>query len=315
MSATFPLSPLSLADARRPFSQRQPAALPATVNMVLRIWDVEHGACAMLHPTFNGVAGRLAMIDSGCTKHWHPSRYIRNELNRQVLDYLFITNADQDHLSDLNGLWDYGINVPTLYRNRRVSPADLRLIKLLQCGTLTNDIERFLSIHETYTGAVTYPFDTSMGGITVRTFQNSYPAFTDTNNLSLVVFFKFAGFKILFPGDMEKDGWEALIERQDFRDELAGTTVLCASHHGRDNGFCDDIFNYCTPQAVVISDKPIMYETQRTVPDYRAVTPDDGVVVRTTGKRRHVLTTRRDGHITFIVRPNGNYFIDTEYQA
>lgn len=39
--------------------------------MVLRIWDVEHGACAMLHHTLNGVAGRLAMIDSGDTDDWN----------------------------------------------------------------------------------------------------------------------------------------------------------------------------------------------------------------------------------------------------
>lgn len=293
------------------FAARQPAP---TVNMVLRIWDVEHGACAMLHPTFNGVAGRLAMVDSGCTEYWRPSRYVCNDLRRMVLDYLFVTNADQDHLSDLNGFWDHRVSVSTLYRNRTVPPSDLRNIKLMQ-GELTDDIERFLSICETYTGPVLEPFDASMGGITVRTFQNTYPTFTDTNNLSLVVFFKFRGFKILFPGDIEKDGWESLLQQQAFRDELVGTTILCASHHGRDNGFCDDVFNYCTPQAVVISDKPIMYETQRTVPDYRAVTPENGVTVRTTGKRRHVLTTRRDGHITFIVQPNGDYFIDTEYQG
>jgi|GEM_PF-6052694 hypothetical protein len=29
------------------------------------LWNVEHGACAMLHHTINGIAGRLAMIDSG----------------------------------------------------------------------------------------------------------------------------------------------------------------------------------------------------------------------------------------------------------
>lgn len=76
-------------------------------EMVLRIWDVEHGACAMLHHTLNGTAGRLAMIDSGHTDDWRPSTYIRG-LNRTRLDYLFITNADQDHMSDLQGLWDAG---------------------------------------------------------------------------------------------------------------------------------------------------------------------------------------------------------------
>lgn len=57
-----------------------------------------------------------------------------------------------------------------------------------------------------------------------------------------------------------------------------------------------------------------MHSTQETVPDYRAVVRDQGVRVRTTMKDRHVLTTRRDGWIQFIVDDN-NYIIDTEYNG
>ena len=48
------------------------------------------------------------MIDSGhnTTTGWRPSTYIRRILNRRRLEYLFITNADQDHMSDLDGLWE-----------------------------------------------------------------------------------------------------------------------------------------------------------------------------------------------------------------
>ena len=61
-------------------------------KMILRIWDVEHGGCTMLHHTSaEGVHGRLAMIDSGDTPDWTPSGYIRRDLSRPVLDYLFIT--------------------------------------------------------------------------------------------------------------------------------------------------------------------------------------------------------------------------------
>jgi hypothetical protein len=56
--------------------------------MALRIWDVEHGACAMLHHLENGIAGRLAMIDSGDTADWSPSAYIRHGLNRTTLEAL-----------------------------------------------------------------------------------------------------------------------------------------------------------------------------------------------------------------------------------
>jgi len=86
-------------------------------EMLLCIWNVEHGACAMLHHHLNGYAGRLAMIDSGSSHPWWPSTHITRAFGRNRLDYLFITNADQDHMSDLQGLWDAGIEIPVLFRS------------------------------------------------------------------------------------------------------------------------------------------------------------------------------------------------------
>lgn len=280
-------------------------------EMVLRVWDVEHGACAMLTHMFNGRDGRLAMIDSGCTGDWRPSTYVRHQLNRATLDYLFITNADQDHMSDLKGLDEAGVTVPVLIRNPTYTGQQMAGIKALG-GPLTRDATWYVNACGSYNQPVTEPFDTHMGGITATWFFNPYPQFVKTNDLSLVVFIQYAGFKILFPGDLEVAGWRALLANPAFRGELATTNILVASHHGRQNGYCEDVFDYFTPDAVVISDKPIVHDTQRTVPDYRRVVRDGGVKVRTTGKRRHVLTTRRDGSITFTVDGNGSYFIDTE---
>ena len=282
--------------------------------MALRIWDVEHGACAMLAPVSNSVLGRLAMIDSGHTEDWRPSEHIR-ELGRNRLDYLFVTNADQDHLSDLEGLWEQDIHVATLTRNPYPNPEELRKIKL-QGGSLTNDIERFLNMHGKYNQPATEPFNSHMGGIRKRTFFNKYPDFTDTNNLSLVVFIEYNGFKILFPGDLEVDGWLALLSREDFRAELVGIDILVASHHGRQNGYCQEVFDYCSPRAVIMSDKSIQHDTQLMAQTYRnqiVKYHPDGVIVATTMKRRHVLTTRRDGYINFSVGTDGSFIIDTEY--
>lgn len=281
-------------------------------EMILRIWDVEHGACAMLHHIVGHHSGRLAMIDSGSCGSWWPSSYIRDELGRATLDYLFITNADQDHMSDLQGLWDAGITVPVMFRNPSYTGEEMWRIKR-QSGPLSADAKRYVAACSAFSGPVEEPFNLHMGGITATTFWNPYPTFLDTNNLSLVVFISFGGFKILFPGDLEKAGWRALLQRQDFLAELRGTTVLVASHHGRESGFCPDVFDHFTPRAVVISDKPIQHETQHTGHDYRRVVWDQGVLVRTTMKNRRVLTTRRDGWIQFRVSANGDYFIDTEY--
>lgn len=279
-------------------------------EMILRVWDVEHGACAMVQHAMGQQGGKLAMIDSGSTDDWWPSKYIRGDMGRTNLDYLFITNADQDHMSDLHGLWDAGITVPVLYRNPSYTGEQMRQIKRIS-GPLTADAERYVDACSSFNMPVAEPFDQHMGGITASMFWNPYPSFQDTNNLSLVVFIKYSNFKILFPGDLEKAGWRALLQRPDFCAELRGTDVLVASHHGRESGFFQDIFDYFTPSAIVISDKPIQHETQKTVPDYRRVVRNQGVNVSTTMKARHVLTTRRDGWIQFNV-DNDSYRITTE---
>jgi len=280
-------------------------------EMRLRIWDVQHGACAMMQHVLNGYGGRLAMIDSGSGEDFQPSAFIKNGLGRSVLDYLFITNADQDHMSDLRQLSEAGIYVDTLYRNPSYSGQEMKAIKA-EGGPLTRDAQWYVSACDTYSSPTDTPFNLHMGGIQMSVFWNPYPWFTKTNDLSLVVFIKYAGFKIIFPGDLEKAGWKALLARPDFCWELRDTNILVASHHGRFNGYCEDVFNHFTPDAVVISDKPIVHDTQLTVPDYRRVVREGGVKVRTTGKNRHVLTTRRDGTIQFTVE-NDQYFIDTEY--
>jgi len=286
--------------------------------MRLRIWDVEHGACAMLHhvvPLPSGDrAGKLAMIDSGCTSDWRPSTFIKHRLGRTMVDYLFITNADQDHMSDLQGLWDEGIDVDTLIRNTSYTGAQLGAIKE-QSGPLTSDAQRYVALCNEFRAPTTLPFDENMGGITASIFFNRFPTFTDTNNLSLVIFIKYVNFKILFPGDLEKPGWLALLQQPTFCAELQGTDVLVASHHGRENGFCPEIFDYFTPSCVVISDKAKVHSTQEMVPDYRRFVRPQGVRVRSTMKNRHVLTTRRDGYIQFDVQDDGIYYVDTEYNG
>lgn len=263
-------------------------------------------------PTLSGdVGGRLAMIDSGDTETWSPSAYIRHVLGRTTLDYLFITNADQDHMSDLRGLGRLGITVDTLVRNASYTGAAMRAIKL-GSGPLTGDAEWYVGACDSFSFPTSLPFNEHMNGIICETFCNAFPRFVDTNNLSLVVFIRYCGVTFLFPGDLEREGWLALLDRPAFRAWLVSVDVLMASHHGRENGYCAEVFEICRPQVVVISDKPIVHDTQRTVPDYRVVVKRDGVIVRTTMKRRHVLTTRRDGWIQFEVDDCGRFYIDTE---
>jgi beta-lactamase superfamily II metal-dependent hydrolase len=167
----------------------------------------------------------------------------------------------------------------------------------------------------THNLAVPEPFNQYMGGIVSSLFWNPYPLFANTNDLSLVVFIKYAEFAILFPGDLEKAGWLALLNNPEFRSELSNTDILVASHHGHQNGYCKRVFEVCHPQAVVMSDKSIVHDTQLMAQTYHNEVMrhhPNGVYVKTTGKRRHVLTTRRDGHIQFEVGANSRFDITTE---
>ena len=80
--------------------------------------------------------------------------------------------------------------------------------------------------------------------------------FSDENNLSLVVFVRCGLHKIIFPGDMEKPGWRQLLLNPAFRRELQGVNLFVASHHGRENGYCEKVMDLCGHiDAVIISDK------------------------------------------------------------
>jgi beta-lactamase superfamily II metal-dependent hydrolase len=98
---------------------------------------------------------------------------------------------------------------------------------------------------------------------------------------------------------------------------LGEVDVLVASHHGRESGYCAEVFEYCRPQVVVMSDKAIVHDTQGMTARYRDhVTRynPNGITVRSSGRRRHVLTTRSDGWIQFEVNDQGTFTVDTEYQ-
>ena len=154
--------------------------------MRLRVWDVQHGACVMLQhaaPTLWGEQfGPLAMIDSGDSETWSPSTYIRHVLGRTTIDYLFITNADQDHMSDLRGLGLAGVAVDTLIRNPSYTGTTMRAIKL-GSGPLTRDAEWYVGACDSFSVPTSRPFNQCMGGITSETFCNPFPRFIDTNNL------------------------------------------------------------------------------------------------------------------------------------
>lgn len=238
------------------------------------------------------------LIDCGhnATTGWRPSSHLPR-LGVSQLAYLFVTNKDEDHVSDLQRLRQ-SVNITNLWRNPTLTPAALATIKEKH-GTAAG-IKELMAMIDAYS-APAWPVD--LGGLALSTFHNCYPNdFDDTNNLSMVVFLRYQGLHIVFPGDLEADGWRKLLARPEFVRELATVNVLVGSHHGRANGCCEEMFQFgWKPEVVILSDAGIQYETQGTVPWYAARSRG----ISHCGQTRSVFTTRSDGRLTLEAKPFG----------
>lgn len=277
--------------------------------MKITVFDVEHGACALI-TSDNGLAH--ALVDCGHSSNslrpWRPSEHLPQKLGIFSIDKLFVTNYDLDHVSDFPNVMAK-MNVKVLVRNISMNGSQLLTLKASQCPEVHQSIQ---SVAHHMDGTFTdtpYP-QPNWGNIEFRAYCHKYPCdFTETNNLSLAVFVLHPSLKILFAGDMEVEGWRKHLLNPEFVAYLKQVDILVASHHGRRNGYCEEIFTQTgwNPRAVLISDDYKQYESQETVPLYRNRVVEAGVNMAD-GSKRHVLTTRKDGTITMDALPNGNGF-------
>jgi len=239
------------------------------------------------------------MVDFGhnAATTWKPGTYLRQQ-GIQQLEMLAITNHDEDHASASADLFD-NVRVSWLLRNKSVSGTGIKTLKTEE--GMGPGIERLVREIDTYTSEPTAASPEPMfQGLERQVFYNEYPTFDDENNLSMVLFLKCHGFGVMFTGDLEKAGFQRLLQREPFQQALLATNVYIASHHGRENGCCPDLTQYVRNVFyVVIFDKGYMYDTQQTLPFYQQIAK--GGPFR--GANRTVLTTRIDGRIGFHFSP------------
>ena len=266
-------------------------------SMDLKIFDVEHGGCALLTCDDNT---RL-MIDAGHngSTNWRPGAYLRQQ-NISNLEMLAVTNYDEDHVSGIGDLFD-NVNVNWLWRNTSVATTVLK--KLKSDTGMGPGIDRLCNaIDKVFTGDGVATPQPTFAGLKRTAFYNDYPNFDDENNLSMAILLECHGTGALFTGDLEKSGWLKLLENSSFRAALSRVNVLMASHHGRESGCCEEAMKLCTNLFyVVISDKGYQYDTQYTNAFYSRFAK--GGPFR--GQTRKVLTTRNDGRIGFEFRADG----------
>lgn len=258
--------------------------------MEFRVYDVGHGFCASV------VAENKNVLLFDCGHRTdpiaRPSAFLRDR-GWTAIEYFFITNYDEDHISDLPNL-RAALLIDWIYRNPSISPAQLRALKLLS-GPISPAMVSLLDMLEGLGGGDGTP--PPIPGVLFQTYWNTYPGFEDTNNLSLVTSVDVGGLRILIPGDLETAGWQRLLERDDFRRDLAGVHLFVASHHGRRSGYCAEVFSYCSPELFIFSDSAVQHASQEMAGVYY----NHATGSQFAGETRRVVSTRNDGEMCWRV--------------
>jgi len=259
--------------------------------MIIDIYDVAHGGCAVV----TAPNGKKLMLDCGhnSDRPWWPSVHFSG----QDIEDLTICNYDEDHVSDLEDLMK-NTNLAFITHNTSVSASDLDSLK--EESGMGSGITRLKNWMKSVEGKMSTN-SPDFGVMKHSWYYNLYPNdFVDENNLSIVTFLEWSDFRIVFSGDLEVAGWRNLLKRPAFVNELRHINVFVASHHGRKTGCCDEVFNICKPQIIVMSDRDKEFDSQNTTDWYKC---------RCTGikygvENKYVFTTRKNGDISITVGPS-----------
>ena len=255
--------------------------------MRFEILNVEHGFCAYAQ----GADGRVLLFDCGHSDVNRPSVYLPAR-GIHSIQRLFVTNYDEDHISDLVAV-RRNLDIRVLTRNPSMTSSQIRSLK---APPISPAMTELLSMVDTFTGEVSAA-ELESKGLQVWFYHNSYPRFTDTNNLSLLVFLDVGSVSFVLPGDLERAGWLELLKIPDVQGLLKRVNVFVASHHGRESGYCREVFDYCHPSLIVMSDGPIQHDTQQMATTYAQHASGAYFTTDGTQKLRKVVTTRKDGNI------------------
>jgi beta-lactamase superfamily II metal-dependent hydrolase len=264
--------------------------------MRFTVFNVGHGSCALLIAD----NGNVALFDCGHddTMGFRPSRTLA-QLGVTGIEHFFLSHYDQDHVSDLPGLRALGSSMPiqTLHTNPAVTPDQIRTIKR-RAGPIEPGVQAALEMTEEYVHPIAAASTQAwaLEGLDIQMFYNPYPVFQDTNNLSLVTFIHHDQMSIVMPGDLERAGWLMLLQNSKFIENLERVDIFVASHHGRENGYLEEIFDHCWPDIVIISDTIMQFDTQ----EHNYANHASGVLYDRGPEQRYVLSTRKDKNITAL---------------
>jgi beta-lactamase superfamily II metal-dependent hydrolase len=254
----------------------------------ITIWDVNHGSAAHIKTPNN----RHLVVDLGDAEGFSPLRTL-SAAGVQHLDAAFITHPHRDHLDDIFNLSALALQAPW-----HLSEAAIKK------GNRPEDsayVDRYLAIRNSCTFPVTPANNPAVpanfGGAVFQVFTPSLCNDGNINNHSLVLVVSYASSKMVIPGDNEAPSWKELLNLPAFVAAIKGADILLASHHGRDAGYCGELFEAMgKPKLVIVSDGRFG-DTSATSRYSSQATGWDVFDAANIKDNRKCLTTRSDGHI------------------
>jgi hypothetical protein len=250
------------------------------------------------------------MFDCGNTPEFEPVDFLieknylsyNSDIKKHILCNLTMTNYDQDHFSGLPYLRSK-VKFITANFMRNLTSDDIRNIK----NVVTKAADEVINVIDTYTSDVTNykpPFTKQCFSLKKEDFPNEE---LDTNKLSQLVFITYKTVRVCIPGDLTTTAWEKHLENESIQMLLKGTKIFIASHHGREDGFNENVFKYCKPEVIILSDKDIIHNTQEGQTQiYANQVIGNGIVLNgNTSNLRKTLTTRSDGHLLIRIEDDG----------
>ena len=213
-------------------------------NLSITVMDVGQGDGILLR----NETGTTYFIDGGSTDIKNLGQYRITPCLKakgiSYIDYALVTHMDQDHISGLMELLEKQEEPGVIQIGTLILPdtdlkddAFLKMVKLamkkninvtyLKKGDKIIDGELSLSCLHPYKG-----FNT-----------------TERNAYSIVLYMKYHSFSMLFTGDVEKEGEEALIANK----ELPKCDIYKVAHHGSQYTNSDSLLDRLQPHYAIVS--------------------------------------------------------------
>lgn len=270
--------------------------------MKVIFYDVEHGSCCHIITPKN----KHILVDVGSKSESSIVAHINRKYFRGwggEIDQLIITHPHEDHIYDLPNLHK---TLPPRVLQRPIGAFDI--VPAFDNPTHKAIADCANKMNKDYTSPVTEgtsPIDAAINGgvkFDIISPKDEWTTKDDINTFSSIITVTYRGYTFVLTGDNPAPILKKMIDTNycDIKNKVRNASVLLAPHHGRANEFCQSFFDCVNPYLTVVSDKPIIHGTQTdTAKLYK------GQGVKLGDQDRYVLTTRKDGTISFEIGESG----------